>query len=199
VAVDERYSVAVGDLEASLAIATSLAASAHALLRWAAIWPDGPRNDLPATLAGRLTALPKPLAEQPAPLCLESPTMDEVRVLLAHAPQEPTCVHWSPAHYAGEEGGGAPWLAFVDAQGRRSEDARVLRIELGRNAVPLTVSDRSWQPDFVFGPQRSEGLDLRVAVVRDHMPREQLCEHLAAGASLPLSAITPAVTNRRLR
>jgi hypothetical protein len=139
--------------------------------------------------------------------CLPSPTLDEVRKLVARTASAPVgnqhvlCIHWSPRLYAADEGPEGRWVSFVDPDGKHRDDARVYAIELARNAVPLTtLGDRPWNTELEFGPAPATGWALRLGVMRDHMPEAILIDWFAEVMSVPVGAIAraarPAFTRR---
>jgi len=197
VSVQEIYAVHVDGFTHGFAAAERLSARAGAVLRWAALWidPTGPdlenrRSALAARFGPHLTTLAAAEVDTRA-LCLTSPTPAQAQALVAHAAELPVVVHWSPALYVGEEGPEAPWISFVDGSGSIRDDARLYRIELAGNAVPLTAGDRPEDGSFVYGPQVGSGWELRLVAIRDHMPRGELVQWLAEAMSVPATTIRP--------
>lgn len=193
-AVQERYAFAVTGSEDGLALASRLAAFTGAQLRWAAVWAGASgRPDIIERFSMRPVPLLSAAEFGVTMVCVPSPTPGEIRDLIAHAGQSSLCVHWSPPMYESEEGPGAPWISFVDPDGFQRDDARVYRIELASDATPLTTEDRPWHRDFVLGPEPASGWGLRVTAIRDHMPRGELLERLAAAASVPVGSVKAVV------
>ena len=87
------------------------------------------------------------------------------------------------------EGADPAWLSYGDGR----DDARIYRVELARNAVPLTtMGDHPAHPHFALGPEHASGWSLALVVVRDHMPREELVRQLADAAGVPVTAVSHA-------
>lgn len=169
------------------AAAERLSSHTGATLRWAGLWLD-PSGEEP-TEAGAQRGEPTDVDAMGLKV-LVGPTAAEVRNLVACAAGQAVVVHFSPATYMGEEGPDAPWISFVDAAGHVRDDARVYRIELAGNAIPLSTSgDRPWDAGFAYGPQEASGWDLRFVVVRDHMPRAELVLWLAEAMRVPPASI----------
>lgn len=182
------YAVHVESFAQGFAAAERLSSRTGATLRWAALWHD-PSGEEPTDMGA-------PTAGEPTDVgakwlkSLVSPTAADVRDLVACAAGQAVVVHFSPATYVGEEGPDAPWISFVDAAGHVRDDARVYRIELAGNAIPLSTSgDRPWDAGFAYGPQEASGWDLRFVVVRDHMPRAELVLWLAEAMGVPPGSI----------
>lgn len=194
--VIETYAVRVHDFEAALAAATRLAARTGATLRWAAAWLDpaepGLRErhaELARHFVARLAST-TPVDPEMLVACITHPTHDEARDLAARAAGLPVVLHFSPAMFEGEEGPKTPWISFVDPQGYVRDDARVYRIELARDATPLTVpAERPTMSGFGYGPEPASGVRLRFVVVRDHMPRADLVRWLAEAMGVESDAI----------
>lgn len=187
------YAVCVEGFAQGFAAAERLSSRTGATLRWAAMWldPSEPIDGGESTdVGGESTEGESTDVGANRLKSLVSPTAAEVRDLIACAAHRAVIVHYSPATYVGEEGPDAPWISFVDAAGHVRDDARVYRIELAGNAVPLTtLGDRPSDPGFAYGPREASGWDLRFVVVRDHMPRAELVRWLAEGMGMPPGSI----------
>lgn len=169
--VQEIYSVELEggalDLAANLDVAERLAAFTRLELAWAAMWTNAPGDD--------------------GVLVVERPTRPELLSVLGVENDAMAVAHWDA------EGADPAWLSFTDPLGARREDARIYRIELARNALPLTTMGAGpGHPDFALGPEPARGWALALVVIRDHMPREELVRQLAEAAALPSEAITHA-------
>jgi hypothetical protein len=193
--VQETYGIAVNGPEEGLAIARSLASNNRALLRWVSLWTARQlKSKFTVNFGSRLVSRSPEIKSM---LCLPSPTIDDVCYFVAHAGDDPVCIHWSPRLYVSDEGFDAPWISFVDGDGRKRDDAQVYGFELAGNAVPLTtMGDRPSDPDLMFGPVAATGWELRLVAIRDHMPREQFLHWIASATSVPLAMIRDAPTRR---
>jgi hypothetical protein len=191
VSVVETYSIAVNGPDDGLAIADRLAQANNASLRWVALWTARPLgSELTVHFGARLMSQS---VEKESMLCVSNPTIDDVRYFIAHAGDDPVCIHFSPPLYVSDKGPSAPWISFVDSHGNKRDDARVYGFELASNAIPLTtMSDLPWDADFLFGPTAATGWELRLKVVRDHMPREELVQWIAKASSAPVGLIRDA-------
>lgn len=197
VSVQEVHSVRVRGYEDGFFAAQKLASRVGATLRWAALWLDldtperrARRAALVAHFGPRLAAVP-PADPASATVCVVSPTRDDMDALVAHAEGLAFTAHFSPPLYEGDHGPDAPWIAFVDPEGYLRDDARVYRIELACNAVPLTTSgDRPHDPGFGYGPAPASGWALRLVTIRDHMPRHDLARWLADAMGVPADAVS---------
>ena len=186
--VQETYAIAVKGLDEGLTTAARLASNTRAALRWVALWTARPLgSEFTAHFGPRLLSQ---TMESEWMLCLPGPTIDDIRYFAAHAGDDPVCIHWSPALYVSDEGPDAPWISFVDGDGRKREDARVYGFELAGNAIPLTTgADRPSDANFIFGPIVATGWELRLIAIRDHMPREELLRWLGEATSAPVTSI----------
>jgi len=193
--VEETYGIAVGGPDEGLAIARSLASNNRASLRWVSLWTARQlQSKFTAHFGSRLMSRS---AETESMLCLPSPTIDDASYFIAHAGDDPVCIHWSPRLYVSDEGLDAPWISFVDGGGRKRDDARIYRFELAGNAVPLTtMGDRPSDPDLKFGPMAATGWELRLVAIRDHMPRDQFLHWIASATSVPPAIIREAPARR---
>ncbi len=198
VSVQEVYAVRVEGFADGFAAAERLASRTGAILRWAALWLDPAEpslrrrhSELVAHFGSRLAVLAASEIETLV-VCLVTHASSDVRHLVAHAANQAVVVHFSPAMYLGEEGPEAPWISFSDSAGHVRDDARVYRIELVCDAVPLTTSgDRPCDTGFSYGPQEASGWDLRLVVIRDHMPRAELVRWLSEAMGVPTASIRP--------
>ncbi len=186
--VQETWSIVVNGPTDGLEVAVRLADANRAELRWAGLWPsNGSESAITAHFGSRLVSR----AVEPAfMLLLPNPSIDDVRVFVAHAGETPTCIHWSPRLYDADAGGDAPWISFVDPYGVRRDDARVYGFELAGNAVPLTtMGDRPSSPELVFGPAVAAGWALHLVAIRDHMSAAELQSWIAEAASVAPSLV----------
>jgi hypothetical protein len=185
----ETYSIAVRGAEDGLAIAGRLASNTQALLRWAGLWTA---RSLSVQLATRLSSHAVSEADWTgyAMLCVPNPTLDDVRCLIAYAENDPLMIHWSQAIYTCDDGPDRLlWISFVDAYGRKRDDAVVYSLELAYNAAPFTAGDRPWDPYLNLGPALAVGWALHVSIIRDHMPEAELRAWLAAATCVPIECI----------
>jgi hypothetical protein len=197
VSVGETYAIAVNGPEDGLTIADRLAKANNASLRWVSLWTARPmRSEFTVHFGTRLVSQS---VEKEWMLCVSDPTIDDVRYFIAHAGGDPVCIHFSPPLYVSEGGPGAPWISFIDSYGNKRDDARVYGFELAGNAIPLTTSDRPWDVSFIVGPTAAMGWELRLKIIRDHIPRDELVHWIAKACSVPLALIREVAARTTLR
>jgi hypothetical protein len=190
--VQERWTIEIEGVDQGLVVAARLAAAAGASIRWAALWTS---RSIAAELRSHFGTTLREASDEAggAMFCLARPSLEAVRELISRAGADRFAVRWTPRIYTTDDGGEGAWIAYRDARGFLSQDAKIYGIELAMNAVPLTVmGDRPDDDDLRFGPESGSGSSLGIVIIRDHMPSEELLRWVEIASAIPPARIRKA-------